>query len=137
MIVYVRKKGDSLGPYLRDWDRSLAKRLRAFQFDELRSWKAFPSATYIFADIETLDDAQRAWAIELWRRLESADSPMRLLNDPQRVLGRYPLLRLLHERGVNSHRAYRLHEAHRACFPVFLRRERRHWGVTRLLWSRR
>ncbi len=136
VIVYLRKKGDSLGPYLRDWDKAVGDRLRIFEFDELKSWDSFPSATYVFTDVETLDDAQRAWAIELWTRLEGADGPMRLLNDPRRMLGRYEFLRLLHERGVNRHRAYRLHEAHRARFPVFLRRERRHWGVTRVLRSR-
>ena len=136
VIVYLRKKGDSLGPYLRDWDKSVGDRLQVFEFDELKSWDSFPSATYIFTDVETLDEAQRAWAIELWTRLESADGPIRLLNDPRRMLGRYEFLRLLHERGVNKHRAYRLNEAHRARFPVFLRRERRHWGVTRVLRSR-
>jgi hypothetical protein len=136
VIVYLRKKGDSLGPYLRDWDASAAERVRVFQFEELRSWEAFPSATYIFTALETLNASQLRWATELWERLSEAPARVRLLNDPRRVLGRYELLRLLHERGVNSHRAYRLHEAHRARFPVFLRRERRHWGITRVLWSR-
>ena len=137
MIIYLRKKGDSLGPYLRDWGAAVAPNLRAFNFDELRRWREFPSATYIFAAIETLDDAQRSWAVELWRRLESGDVPVRMLNDPRVVPYRYELLRRLHEMGVNAHRAYRLGEAHHARFPVFLRRERRHSGsLTRLLRSR-
>ena len=138
MIVFLRKKGDSLGPYLRNWAPELAPRIRAFNYDEWREWREPPPGTYVFADTEIFDERQRAAAIELRRRLESADSPTRVLNDPSLVPSRYELLRMLHELGINTHRAYRLSEAHRARFPVFLRRERRHSGsLTRVLRSRR
>ena len=137
MIVYLVKKGDSLGPFLREWAPELAERLRVFKYDELREWRTLPSATYVFTDVWTLDDRQREWAIELWGRLKSAEAPTRLLNDPSVVPARYELLRKFHELGINTHRAYRLSEAHRARFPVFLRRDRRHHGsLTRVLWSR-
>jgi hypothetical protein len=122
--------------------------LQIHTYDELRSWEKFPSGTYLFTDFGAMDAAQMAWARELWDRVAQEAAPVRMLNNPHRVLGRYDLLRVLHGRGINSYRAYRLHEAHRARFPVFLRSqrtirtttagdERTHWGVTRLLRSRR
>jgi hypothetical protein len=136
VIVHLHKKGDPLGPYLRGLGASIAPRLRSITYKELRSWDTFPSATYLFTEVAGLNESQMALATRVWDRLSQGPTPVRLLNDPRRVLGRYELLRVLHDRGLNSHRAYRLREAHRARFPVFLRRERRHYGVTRLLWSR-
>ena len=133
----LNRKGNSLGPYLRDWGTSVAPRIRVFNYDQLRTWREFPSATYIFTGVAGLTGARRAWAIELWKHLASAGKPVRLLNDPSVVLGRYELLRKLRDMGVNTHQAYRLREAHRARFPVFLRRERKHTGtLTRLIRSR-
>ena len=137
VIVYLRRKRDYLDRYVKEWAPALAPRLRTFSYDELREWPKLPSATYVFTEIWHLNAQGRARAIELWRRLASADTTTRLLNDPSLVPGRYELLRRLHDLGVNTHRAYWLYEAHRARFPVFLRSERNHSGaLTRLLWSR-
>jgi hypothetical protein len=136
VIIYLRNKGDSLGPYLRDWGSTLGPQLEAIEYGEISSWRELPSATYVFSQLEAMNPAQRAEATHLWDRLAHGPARVRLLNDPRRALGRYDLLRMLHERGINEHRAYRLREAYRARLPVFLRRDRTHWGVTRLIRSR-
>jgi hypothetical protein len=53
-----------------------------------------------------------------------------VLNDPERTLRRYDLIRALRREGVNDFTAYREHEARdRGRFPMFVRREHDHDGA--------
>lgn len=79
-----------------------------------------PRATYIFADIDRLYPWERRLAAEMFRSMVAAG--LRCLNDPARVLTRYPLLRRLSREGINPFNIYRADDApqpHR--FPVFIR----------------
>lgn len=84
-----------------------------------------PTATYIFTDIERLYPWEARLAGASFRSLRAAG--LRCLNDPARVLGRYPLLKLLHREGINPFDAYPADErpAPRR-FPVFVRVEQNH-----------
>lgn len=84
-----------------------------------------PAATYIFTDIERLSTWERLLAADLFRALRTAGC--HCLNDPARVLTRYPLLRALHREGFNPFRAWRLDDGVQLRkFPVFLRNDADH-----------
>jgi hypothetical protein len=103
----------------------------AFEADRLAA------GTYVFADHERLTVRERSLAVEVWDRLAQAPMPTRLLNDPRTVLRRYQVLRALKRHGINDHTAYRLPEAGKARFPVFVRRASVHNNsLTPLLHSR-
>lgn len=103
-----------------------------------------PSAgAYVFADLERLCGEQLDRAESLWRRLSQVGPAVRLHNQPGRSARRYELLRLLYERGINRHNAYRLSDLAspstsaqatpptlgQVRFPVFLREEHEHNGA--------
>jgi hypothetical protein len=84
-----------------------------------------PWATYVFADIDRLYPWERSLAAERFRGMVAAG--LRCLNDPARVLTRYPLLRALARAGINPFDVYRADDAPQPRrFPVFLRTEAGH-----------
>ena len=83
--------------------------------------------TWIFSDLDRLAPREAERAARLWAALEGAGQ--RVINHPTRTLGRYELLRALHEAGVNDFDVWRVSESRPPpCFPVFLRMESDHRG---------
>jgi hypothetical protein len=82
---------------------------------------------YIFSsisDMRRLRPEERAAIADLHRRLTTENGVAKVLNDPLRSLTRYPLLRALHDQGINTFTAYRLDEPVLPIrFPVIIRRE--------------
>lgn len=101
------------------------------------------AGAYVFADLERLYGEQLDRAESLWQRLSQVGTAVRLLNQPGRSARRYELLRLLYQRGINRHNAYRLADLASPAtpaqpapptiaqvrFPVFLREEHEHNGA--------
>jgi hypothetical protein len=84
-----------------------------------------PAATYIFTGIDRLDAGERRLASLFYRHInaQGAGSGFRALNDPAIGMGRYRLLRTLHDAGINDFNAYLATETLRPSrYPVFLRR---------------
>jgi hypothetical protein len=101
--------------------------VRRTSYDRLFARRSFAPGTYVFADIERLEDWEIRVAAELYRRLAAHGAGIRVVNDPARVKCRYALLRTLHEAGINRFNVYRGDEARRpARFPVFLREQAHH-----------
>jgi hypothetical protein len=99
--------------------------VEAANYYQLLGAETVPSATYIFADIERLAPWELRLAASLYRSMQAAG--LRCLNNPARVLTRYPLLRALHAAGINPFDAYRADDKPRPQrFPVFLRHESVH-----------
>ncbi|MCC7276137.1 MAG: hypothetical protein IT561_25950 [Alphaproteobacteria bacterium] len=97
----------------------------AVSYEQLFAATTLPTATYVFTDFDRLFPWEVMIAAEMYRRLR--DRAMRCLNDPARVMGRFELLRALHDRGYNPFDAYRADERPRPRrFPVFLRGENDH-----------
>lgn len=117
-----------------DWLRSprgrdLADRIRVLYYQDLHRRRRLPAGTWIFADLERLGPAQLELACRVWDALAASGQPVRLLNDPRRVLTRYALLRELEARGRNRFRAVRATEPLDGLrYPVFVREEREHTG---------
>ncbi len=94
-------------------------------YDELFTLDTLQAATYIFTDIERLPAWDRRLAAEYYRGLKALG--LRCLNDPARVMTRYPLLFALHAAGFNPFRAWRVDgDVPTPRFPVFLRFEADH-----------
>ncbi len=82
-----------------------------------------PAATYIFTSIDRLDANERRLAGKIYRHINKAGNGFKALNDPAHAMGRYRLLRALHDNGINHFNAYLAIDAPKpAQFPVFVRR---------------
>lgn len=85
--------------------------------------RALPAGTYIFTGIDRLDAGERRLAALFYRHLNAQGEGFRALNDPAIAMGRYRLLRTLHEAGINDFNVYLATEKQRPSrYPVFLRR---------------
>ena len=93
-------------------------------YETLFALKRAPIGNYIFTDIDRLTPFEIDAAGEIVKGLRKADPTVRISNEPNRVLGRYALLRRLHEAGLNSFNVWRLDEERMpTAYPVFIRRE--------------
>jgi hypothetical protein len=97
--------------------------VRPITYETLFANKRAPIGNYVFTDLDRLTGYEIDAAAEIARAL-SAVSDAAVINWPNRVLGRYALLRRLREAGLNSFDVWRLDE-HRTPthFFVFIRRE--------------
>jgi len=97
--------------------------LRPVSYETLFANKRAPIGSYVFTDLDRLSGYEIDAATEIARVLSAVPNAA-IINWPNRVLGRYALLRRLHEAGLNSFNVWRLDE-HRmpTHYPVFIRRE--------------
>lgn len=131
MIVYLTTIGHRYTPliFLETVGHALNAQVCITGYERACAFTAAAPATYIFTDLERLDEGATAQAVRLWRRLAD-DGRSRLLNDPARALRRFELLRCLHDCGVNPFDVYRLTDSRRPVrYPVFLRNEADHSGA--------
>lgn len=84
-----------------------------------------PQATYIFTDLDRLNQSQHYQVAIYYRKLKALGQ--KVINDPARVLSRFGLLRALNRAGINAFDAYRAEDFDRPKrWPVFLRIEGNH-----------
>jgi len=123
--------------YLASQGIALAGKVRTLSYEELPDRRELPQGAFIFTQWDALLPAELEMVMAVWKELTKSES-VRLLNDPSRVLGRYPLIRSLHDLGLNDFNAARATEdLSHLRFPLFLREERKHTGsLTPLLHTR-
>ena len=112
--------------YLGEWGRALRSRVRVVPYTGLSYRRRFARGTYVFSDLERLSAVELAAAAALADALLAAGA--RVLNHPGRVLRRYPLLRALHDAGINRFNAHSLERRDEARLPAFLRLQDEHAG---------
>jgi hypothetical protein len=114
--------------YLRTWAARLAPKVQLVYYEDLAHADAVPAAhAYVFTDLERrLDRREQLGALA--DRLAATPGAPRILNHPRGVLGRYELLRALHDRGVNPFDVHRLDRPISPRFPVFVRDPDEHDG---------
>ncbi len=130
----------TLTSFLSTWAARLGSSVQVAHYEDVPEWSTIPpAATYVFTDLERLSPSRLEQAAALADSLAAAPGNPIVLNHPRRALRRYELLRMLHDRGVNPFRAYRVLETRvPERFPVFLRFENRHDGpASPLLWTPR
>jgi hypothetical protein len=106
-----------------------ANYLQIVPHEELAAQQFSPEDVAIFCDIdrcndEELEELKKSYANVL-------KTGCRILNDPNKVMRRYQLLKGLHADSTNDFRVYRPHELppkEELRFPVFLRNELEHNG---------
>jgi hypothetical protein len=137
-ILLTRAHSYTIQHYLESWGRDVRNCVKTLCYEDLAFGHHLKPGTYIFADLERLDEAQLDFAKHIWRTLAARPESYRLLNDPSKVLRRYELLKALHANGTNTFEAYRLNNGRLPQkFPLFLRRESEHDGaISPLLNSR-
>lgn len=132
-MIYYLVTEPQAGPmrhFLETWGRALVGRVAVVTYEMLLAGRVeLPerSGTYIFTNLGRLKkmpaDAQSAIRA-LHGRLVEANGVARVLNDPARSLLRYDLLRMLHDRGINSFNAHRTDGAVEGLrYPCFIRHE--------------
>lgn len=103
---------------------ALPVHIRPVSYETLLAVKHAPVGNYVFTDLDRLSGYEIDAATEIAKAVQAADPSALISNWPNRVLGRYALLRRLLEAGINSHGAWRLDEARApTAYPVFIRRE--------------
>src|SRR4029450_221026 len=117
--------------------QSEIRSLRHVTYERLFYSMKAPVGHYVFTDIDRLSHYEKETVIGLADALRRAHPAVRILNDPRKVLERYPLIRLLAEKGLNRFGATRLDDGSRPSrYPVFIRCEDSHHGAdTDLLHS--
>jgi hypothetical protein len=116
--------------FLASWGKQLVNVIKVVSYESLLAGREkLPErkATYVFTSfgaISRMDPRSRSAIGALHDRLVKTHGAQRVHNDPARSLRRYELLRVLHERGINSFNAYRSAEPlPRLRFPLFIRDE--------------
>jgi hypothetical protein len=119
----------SVAMLLAGWGRGRLNSVRRFDYRALFRRQHVPLGSYVFTGLEHLTNSELEQTARVWNALRSASDDVLLCNHPLRVLRRYPLLRVLNEKGINAFNAYRLDEFRTPRrFPVFLRRADDHLG---------
>jgi hypothetical protein len=126
-----------LTSYLRTWGSRLLPKVQFVYYEDFPHLDVVPAAhAYVFTDLERRL-AERPRLARLADRLAASPGVPRILNHPRRVLGRYELLRILHDRRVNPFDIHRLDGPVAPRFPVFVRDPDEHHGpVTPILSTR-
>jgi len=137
-ILLTRAHDYTVQHYLETWGRDARGTVTTIHYEDLAFGARLRPGTYIFSDLERLNDAQLELAKLAWRTMAARPDGFRLLNDPSQALRRYELLKTLHADGINGFQAYRLNNGRLPeKFPLFLRRESEHDGaISPLLHSR-
>jgi hypothetical protein len=134
MIFYlVVLPGRGMTEYMKSWGPAPNSRMRYLRYNDLRQMRELERGTYIFTEHEHLSAAELQLARQLWDTLSKAEPPVRLVNDPSKVLGRLDLLQRLFSEGINRFRAVRANEPRALLaslrYPVFVREEKAHKGT--------
>jgi hypothetical protein len=129
MIYYLvsRRHRYTMAEYLASWGKEIAERVTVMPYGALPTNRDLPRGTYVLSDLDRLNPLQLRVVTSVCRQLE--DAGVRLLNHPERSLGRAALLDLLAARGDNRYRAHSLSAPGQPWrYPVFVRQENEHNG---------
>ena len=140
--------------YLDEEGAALRDRIRIVFYDDLAQLDRLRLGTWVFTEIDRLNDAERELTSLACDRLATVNGSARVMNQPRRVLLRHDLLRAASAAGMNRFRAWNAAEigfggasrttrsdasvtaASAIRYPVFVRFANRHTGnLTPLLDS--
>lgn len=108
----------------------LRPHIKPLSFHDFYHNRVIENGVVIFTALDVLTNVQRRIAVEIANQLTHPDLDLHLMNHPNKVLGRFDLLKILHKKNLNSFQAYRLSEisSDEINFPVFIREEHNHTG---------
>src|SRR4029453_4828745 len=120
---WVTEKGSfGIRGYRENLGQPVADRFTAHLYEQIGPVVRFAGGPQIFSALDQLTGSQRRVVAAIWDAHARAAANAPRLNDPRRVLLRFPLLRSLYDRGLNSYRVYRSIDVKDISrFPVFVR----------------
>ncbi len=129
--VYVFTKGgygSTLGVLLRCFDCEIRRRIKLLSYDQLFRIPSYPAGAFVFTDFDRLDETLLE-AVRAFARYVAAERPgFPILNNPDRVLGRFDILNLLPPKDLGQTAAHKLPDWKDVDeFPVFIRYEDGHF----------
>ena len=112
--------------------------VQSISYDQILDRGILPLGSYIFAALDQITPTESKLIARAWDLLSEEFPGASLMNDPRRVLLRYPLLQAAYATGDCSFRARRASRVPASIrLPAFVRCEREHTGnLTPLLHSR-
>ncbi|MCH7904492.1 MAG: hypothetical protein IH944_07990 [Armatimonadetes bacterium] len=117
----------ALVDYPARYSREVWSRVRVLTIDAAASESEWPRGIYLITNTDCMSRPQLDKAQWLYEKLKSDPSAFAVLNNPSRVLGRYALLRKLHELGINDFNVHRVRDLPAPVrFPAFVRDENLH-----------
>jgi hypothetical protein len=131
VIHFVTPRANAFGlfNYIEDHNPSLADRVRPMSYEALAACHALPAGSWVFAAFDQLTPTEIEMVRGLRTVLAEGMSQATLLNDPERVLLRAPLLEMLHATGRNEFRAtHASRDLSGLRYPVFVREANEHSG---------
>lgn len=115
----------TIGYYAAFYAGPVGSALRIIPYEAMERMASFEPGSFVFTDFDRLSGAELERLGPLVAAIETNGG--RILNHPARAIGRYALLRMLHDRGVNAFNVYKLDEWEQVDrFPVFIRAEAGH-----------
>lgn len=115
--------------FLRSRGKMFAGRIRIVPWEKIGVLRAIPAGTFIFSDLDFLNEAQREIAQQIYNRLHERYPHLTLLNNPEKVLLRCNLLKKMFDSGINTYNVARADERYdHLRLPVFIREADRHTG---------
>ena len=131
MIYFLVTKRNSqpIKNFLRSCGKHFVDRITILYYTNLKVLRNIPEGTFIFSDFDLLTPAQREVVKQIFTQLSERHPHLTLLNDPNKVLLRYDLLKKMYQMGINRFNVERASESfHQLRFPVFVREANRHTG---------
>ncbi len=118
-----------LRQYRENRGRVIADRFQTYVYDQIGEVVRLPGGPQIFSALDRLTDGQKEIVARIWDEHAGVAPNALRLNDPRRVLLRFPLLTRLHQEHINSFRVFRAsHLDEVDQFPVFVRDMHDHSG---------
>lgn len=126
----------TLGIFAAFYARESAGAIRILPYRVLPRVRTFGPGTFVFTDMDRVSESGLQKLIGLADALAESGRPV--LNHPRDAMGRFPLLRRLHEAGINRFNVHRIGDWRSVSrFPVFIRRESEHGrSITGLIDNR-
>lgn len=136
-FLVVRRNQHTIKNFLRAGDMRFSDRVKIILWENIKTLRHIQAGTFIFSDLDLLTPVQREVAVEIYQQLSSAYPHLIVLNNPNKVLLRYELLRKMYQTGINRFTIVRATEAFDSLrFPVFVREANQHSGaLTPLIYS--
>lgn len=136
-FLVTRRNQHTIQNFLKSGDRRFCGRVKIILWENIKTLRHIQAGTFIFSDLDMLTPLQREVAAEIYQQLSSNYAHLTLLNNPNKVLLRYELLKKMYQLGINRFKAVLATEAFDSLrFPVFVRETNRHTGsLTSLIHS--
>ena len=130
IYFFVTKAHDyTIKSYIKHWETDLKKEIKLIHYEGLANLRKLDTGTFIFSDIERLTASQASIVNGICQQIRMFSKDSKILNQPRSVLKRFPMLKKLHERGINRYNVFPVPEIpDNLKYPVFLRRSNDHHG---------